>query len=428
MRYADYRKSVEYELLCKAAKGAQKPVHKYVKRVWKGNRWIYTYTKTKHRNHGSKFLGSKTTHTLDVQPESVRAGHRPSAAYSEARRYHRAELKKTTKTKIMAGEPYKSEQAANGITVQYYRDHPNGLKQILIMPSGNKQYIYDPKFVKKRNREKFQRALNLGRQLPQILKEAEKDVGRKQLDRTRVLASITLLIDRCKFRIGNPESAEEGVFGLSTIQNRHVKTNGAVEFSYVGKYRVSQQKSVVDPVLGNTIKELKGQCKTDEDPLFRYREGGELKQVTAAEVNNYLHRWGVTTKDFRTFHASRLVYQKLREMAEKTRTPANPKDFKRLVKSEVKTAVEFTAGELGHSPGVCKKSYIMPQLLERYMKDRTLGTRTPLRKAAGESKDFFKPTADELEFIRWLEEQDEHQGQGGAEGTEAETTGGTRRS
>jgi predicted glycoside hydrolase/deacetylase ChbG (UPF0249 family) len=101
---------------------------------------------------------------------------------------------------------------------------------------------------------------------------------------------------------------------------------------------------------------------------------GEIRTPSQYVVNDYLSKWKVTVKDFRTYHASRLVFNYLKEMHKKGKTEEQRK-------ADVKEAVEKAAEHLGHLPATCKRAYVDPRILELYMAGKFKANETLLEKA-----------------------------------------------
>ncbi len=220
---------------------------------------------------------------------------------------------------------------------------------------GRKQYRYHPGFLAARAGNKFARMLLFGRALPKIRARVEADLALKGLPRERVLASVVRLLDTTHIRVGNVEyERENDSKGLTTMGNENVDVQGeAIRFHFRGKSGKEHEIETRDRRLARllrTMEELPGQH------LFRYRgDGGELHDVTSADVNAYLHEIsgeGFTAKDFRTWAGTLLAAQTLREL--------EPPVSKRAVTEAVKTV----ARHLGNTPAVCRASYIHPAILE----------------------------------------------------------------
>jgi DNA topoisomerase IB len=90
---------------------------------------------------------------------------------------------------------------------------------------------------RRRDREKYDRALAFGTWLPAIRKAVERDLDSRGPCNSRVVAAAVRLIDLGFFRPGGTEYAEEnGSYGLTTIRREHVRCRaGQLYFGYPGK-------------------------------------------------------------------------------------------------------------------------------------------------------------------------------------------------
>jgi DNA topoisomerase-1 len=68
----------------------------------------------------------------------------------------------------------------------------------------------------------------------------------------------------------------------------------------------------------------------------------------------------VTAKDFRTYHASRLMAEELAK--------APPVHDESAVDRTVKEVLKRVAEHLGHTPAICRKNYVDPTVVEAYRK------------------------------------------------------------
>lgn len=226
---------------------------------------------------------------------------------------------------------------------------------------GRKQYRYHPKALKRGAKEKFERAERLGRNLKRIRSRIEKDLARERLSRKRVVALIVRLIDLGCFRVGTEKySIENGTFGISTINKEHISfEDGAARFEFVGKKGVEWDVKITDPDCVNNLQILYGLHANGDNRLFRFREIDTFKVVNKDMVNKYLEKYGVSAKDFRTYHATRICAEELYSLGSgKT---------KKDVKKNISTAINTTANRLGHTPSICKSSYINPKVIKAYL-------------------------------------------------------------
>ena len=164
------------------------------------------------------------------------------------------------------------------------------------------------------------------------------------------------------FSSGNDEYAQaNGSFGLTTMRNRHVEVRGStVTFQFRGKSGKKHRVSVSDRRLANIVRkcqDLPGQR------LFEYAESdGKISEVCSEDVNEYIQAISgqpFTAKDFRTWAGTVLAAIALAQMEEV--------DSKAAAKKNVITAVEAVARMLGNTAAICRKCYIHPAIITRYL-------------------------------------------------------------
>lgn len=179
------------------------------------------------------------------------------------------------------------------------------------------------------------------------------------------VALAVALIDHTYERVGNPQSAENGHFGVTGWKAKHFDVGkDTATLRYVGKSGVTHEKTISDPLLLKAVKKaLEG--KKPEDALC----GG----VTSDEVNEYLKPYGITAKDLRGLHANREMQERLRAIRSKgPKLPRLRKERDPILKEEFKQALEGAAGAVGHEPATLRKQYLVPGIEEAYMKDGTV--------------------------------------------------------
>jgi DNA topoisomerase-1 len=224
---------------------------------------------------------------------------------------------------------------------------------------GRKQYRYHPKWRQVRDETKYEHILEFGTALPAIRTRVEADLARPGLPREKVLAAVVRLMEMTLARVGNPEYARENhSFGLTTLQNRHVRIKrGEILLDFRAKHGIRHRSVVRDRKLARILKNCRDLPGSE---LFQYiGEDGELHSIDSGDVNDYLREISdreVTAKDFRTWAATNLAVLALSAMDEEKPTK----------KATVK-AIKQVAEQLGNTPAVCRKCYIHPAVFEGYM-------------------------------------------------------------
>lgn len=216
---------------------------------------------------------------------------------------------------------------------------------------GRKQYRYHPEFRAQREGEKFDKCLTFGGLLPLVRKRVDDDLRGRKLTRERAVASVIRLLDLGAVRIGNEGYAQRNKsFGATTLRRRHAEVTGkTLRLRYKGKSGKVRDLSLTDSNLARlvrTMQDLPGQH------VFKYIDDeGEAHSVGSCDVNAYLEETmgeRFTAKNFRTWHASVLALEFLREAEGEV---------------PMKAVLESVAERLGNTPAVTRKSYIHPAVL-----------------------------------------------------------------
>jgi DNA topoisomerase-1 len=105
------------------------------------------------------------------------------------------------------------------------------------------------------------------------------------------------------------------------------------------------------------------QLRTPGARLFRYKRKGKWQLITAHDVNSYLQRrvGRYSAKDFRTWGGTLRAATVLAELGSaKSETEG---------KRNVALAMRLVSSELGNTPTICRKSYVHPIVIARYLDD-----------------------------------------------------------
>jgi DNA topoisomerase I len=232
---------------------------------------------------------------------------------------------------------------------------------------GRTQYKYHTDWSTYKNYINHMRMLEFGKALPQIRKTIHKDIFCENIDlhKRQVLGTIVSLLDITLIRIGNEEYAKKNEsFGLTTLHKKHVdlKPKTSLIFEFKGKSHKEHRVEIHNKKLFEIV------AKSMEIPgyeLFKYIDYKGVKHdITSTHVNKYIQEITgekFTAKDFRTWWATVLTLQKLKENSES--------NFKRKTITE---AIKFTSSKLGNTPTVCKKYYIYQGVIDAFQENTLL--------------------------------------------------------
>ena len=232
---------------------------------------------------------------------------------------------------------------------------------------GRKQFVYHAQYRQQQDEAKFELLAPFGHALPALRRQLVVDLRRRGLPQERVLALVVTLLEDTFVRIGNEEYARtNGSFGLTTLRDRHVRADGSgVRLRFPGKSGKGHDVAIDDPRLARLVRkcqELPGQV------LFQYLGEDDVpRPLRSSEVNDYLRDvtgLEATAKTFRTWSATVLAAAGLAALP----APTTVREGRRVVTE----MLSMVSSELNNTPAVCRRSYIHPEVIERYL-DGNLG-------------------------------------------------------
>ncbi len=243
---------------------------------------------------------------------------------------------------------------------------PNGhILATGIDAKGRKQYRYHPDFRAEREGEKFDGCIAFGNLLPLVRKKVEEDLSGRMLTRERAVASVVRLLDLGAVRVGNEGYAERNKsYGATTLRRQHAEITGkTLKLRYKGKSGKVREVTLTDGSLARAVRKMQD---LPGQNVFKYiDEDGTVQTVGSSDVNEYLEACmgeRFTAKNFRTWHASVMGFECLREG--EGRVP-------------MKALLDCVAGHLGNTPAVTRRSYIHPAVID--LVDRQEEWRAKLR-------------------------------------------------
>jgi DNA topoisomerase I len=231
--------------------------------------------------------------------------------------------------------------------------------------AGRKQYKYHRRWNELQQETKFHRLYEFGRALPFLRKKIRKDLSQSGFPESKVLAMVISLMERTYIRVGNNGYEKlYGSYGLTTLKNKHVDVKGdTVIFSFKGKKGVYHKISLKSKKFAHIIK----QCKAiPGSELFQYYDGsGNLCKVDSGQVNQYIKDAlgpDFTTKDFRTWAGTMMMFQLLRS--------APVAETLTSYKKTITEALQEVSKKLGNTVAVCRKYYVHPELINLYQQQQ----------------------------------------------------------
>jgi len=236
--------------------------------------------------------------------------------------------------------------------------------------AGRKQYLYHPDWRVKRDAMKFDRVLQVAGQLEKTRASVLEHLELPGMPLERAAATAVRLLDLGYFRIGSDAYTDDnGSFGLTTLERRHVKrVKGKLVFCFTGKSGV-EHCIEIDDQLSIAAVETMRRRRSEDLRLLAYRDEKRWAALDAARVNAYLRETtggDMTAKDFRTWHATVIAAVALATTSEPGHTAASRKRAVRQAMVEVSTY-------LGNTPAIAKSSYVDPRVVDLYEDGTTIG-------------------------------------------------------
>ena len=233
--------------------------------------------------------------------------------------------------------------------------------------AGRRQYLYHANYLAQQEQAKFDRLIRFAERLPELRSAAAEHLDREKLDRLRVSAIATRLINAGWFRVGSERYAKESrTYGITTLRKSHVHVRGnGIAFDFVGKHRTVVRTTLVDEELADNVKALL--ALPGGRRLFRYEWEGGVYSLTGARLNDYVREYlgdEFTAKDFRTWGGTLIAAIAFAEQA----PPENATAAKKLIPAVMRRVGK----ELGNTPAVARSSYVSPAVIDQYLDGRTI--------------------------------------------------------
>jgi DNA topoisomerase I len=232
--------------------------------------------------------------------------------------------------------------------------------------AGRRQYLYHEDYRAAQAEAKFDKLVRFADALPSFREAMAQHMRLEPTSPDWTCAVAVLLINLGWFRVGDDRYTQaHKTFGITTLRKGHVKVRGSrITFRFRAKHQVCVRTAIVDSELAEAMREL---LDIPGRRLFRYRLEGELFDLTARRLNEYIAEFmgeEFTAKDFRTWGGTLIAAIAFAERP----SAESETEAKRTV-----AAVMRTVGErLGNTPAVARVSYVSPAVVEQYLDGRTI--------------------------------------------------------
>ena len=215
----------------------------------------------------------------------------------------------------------------------------------------------------------------LNRNIDKLKRHIQKDLKGANMNKNKLIALILRIMDLCNFRGGNKKYEEKyGSHGLTTLHKKHIKIKAnSIEIDFIGKKGVQNQCILNDKPVQDIIKKVYNLSSKDNPYLFSIKDSenpGKNITVSLGDLNNYLAKFDVTTKDLRTWNANIIFLKNFKREVESMihgeisyDDKTEPQKLK-IRKKMIKEAIIKTAVSLHHTPAICKSSYICKNIIK----------------------------------------------------------------
>jgi DNA topoisomerase I len=189
--------------------------------------------------------------------------------------------------------------------------------------TGKIKYVWfsDTAFLKQnREKEKFQKAETLGKQIKQIEQHILKNLKAKE-DLRRKVATVSWLILVANMRVGDEKDPDEAdTVGAITLRSEHIKIEGNVlHFDFLGKDSVRWVKEFTAP--SEVIANIEHYCKVSKEYLFEGVDSRSVSRFLSEKMPK------LTAKVFRTWRCTKTVKEELERSGVTKADPDYKKSF-----------------------------------------------------------------------------------------------------
>ena len=250
---------------------------------------------------------------------------------------------------------------------------------------GRRQYIYNPKYTKKRNERKYDDVMELGKSIIKIEKDNEcmlNTLTNKKYEEWDLpndyIPIIIYMLKMYHFRIGNEcYTKDNNSYGITTLKKEHIHflPNNKFKIEFIGKKGIVNTYTDNNLLISKLLKQLIENASND-DFLFKYNHINQHNNekthqlITPEHIHSFFqdkYNAYITPKMFRTWYGNYHMIHYLKELFKEDKLK------KRMLKSDVRELItncsEHVSDKLNNTPTVSKKSYIDNKILDLVIKN-----------------------------------------------------------
>jgi len=223
---------------------------------------------------------------------------------------------------------------------------------------GRPQSAYSEYAIKERESHKIDSVAHMAEVIDDIDDKIKQDLKLSDATKDRVAAVVAYMIKEGSLRVGSEKYSEENdTYGASSLRKEHISVeDGRVKVNFTGKHHKNWQREFHNPDLADAVEHLK---ELPGERVFQYHgPKGALIAMDETKIRGYLKPFGVIPKQFRTYNATKMA----RELLKEAPTPKTQAQSRTIISNVVKKVSEY----LGNTPEVCRGSYINPAVLSDF--------------------------------------------------------------
>jgi len=249
---------------------------------------------------------------------------------------------------------------------------------------GRRQYVYNPKYTKKRNNRKYDNIMDLGKAIVKIEKDNEialNTLASKSYDKWSLpedyIPIIIYMLRMYHFRIGNECYANDNnSYGITTLKKDHIvfTNNNKFKIEFVGKkgilnsYTDNKPKANIVKILKTLITNASKDgylFKYDKDKVSHSSQFITPDIIQSFFLDNYNSE--ITPKMFRTWYGNYHMIEHLYDLYKEDKI--KPKMKKMEINQIISQCSEHVSSKLNNTPTVSKQSYIDNKILDLVIKN-----------------------------------------------------------
>ena len=246
---------------------------------------------------------------------------------------------------------------------------------------GRRQYVYNPKYTKKRNTRKYDNIMDLGKSIIKIEKDNESAINSlasKPYDNWSLPEDyrpiIIYMLRMYHFRIGNECYANDNnSYGITTLKKEHITftKNNKFKIEFNGKKGILNSYTDNNPK-ANIVKIIKTLIEnaSKDGSIFKYDKDGSQQFITPEHIHSFFmnnYNAEITPKMFRTWYGNYHMIEHLQDLFKEGKL--KPKMKKMEINQIVSKCSEHVSSKLNNTPTVSKQSYIDNKILDLVIKN-----------------------------------------------------------